>query len=383
MENKDNLLVGLGILFRNRKFILTITGIVFVGSVIIALLLPVYYKSSTIFYAASPDLSNPDKMFGGGSGESQYYGTNDDVDRLLTIAQSNELLDYMINEFHLYKHYDIDSTSPKSSFYIREKLLGLYNVQKTKYDAIQLSVEDKDPKIAADMANAARDKISLIAKNLVKSSQKQQMDTYKSSIKESTAQLNVLGDSLASMRERFGIYNPETQGEILATMLATAQGKVSALQGKLNAMLDASGTPRDSIRRVSANLKGAEAQLVQVKSDVEKFNQGSGRVSAMTEEHENAKTQISWDSERLKHWEAAYNADYPVIHLVETAAVPIVKSRPMRTIIVLASTFVALLFSLIGALLYDQYGNVNWKKVLHESENGTVQKSSREILHKN
>ncbi|MCB0662205.1 MAG: hypothetical protein KDC24_05675 [Saprospiraceae bacterium] len=383
MENKDNLLAGIGILFRNRKFILTITGIVFVGSIIIALLLPVYFKSSTIFYAASPDLSNPDKMFGGGSGESQYYGTNDDVDRLLTIAQGNELLDYMISEFHLYKHYGIDSTSPKSSFYIREKLLGLYNVQKTKYDAIQLSVEDKDPKLAAAMANAARDKITEIAKNLVKTSQKQQMDTYKASIKESTAQLNTLGDSLAKMREQYGIYNPETQGEILATMLAKAQGNVSALQGKLNAMVDASGTPRDSIRRVSANLKGAEAQLAQVKTDVEKFNQGSGKVSVMTEEHENGKKQISWDSERLKHWEAAYSADYPVIHLVETAAVPIVKSRPMRTIIVLASTFVAFLFSIIGALIYDQYGKVNWKEVIDESENGTVKKSSKGILQNN
>jgi tyrosine-protein kinase Etk/Wzc len=383
MENKDNLLVGLGILFRHRKFILMITGIVFVGSIVIALLLPVYYKSSTIFYAASPDLSNPDKMFGGGSGESQYYGTNDDVDRLLTIAQGNELLSYLIKEFDLYEHYNVDSTSPKSSFYIKEKLLGLYNVQKTKYDAIQLSVEDKDPKQAAAMANAARDKISFIAKNLVKSSQKQQMDTYKSSISESSAKLNILGDSLAGLRERFGIYNPETQGEILATMLATAQGKVSALQGKLDALVEASGTPRDTIRRVSANLKGAEAQLTQVKADVEKFNQGSSRVSALTEEHENAKKQISWDNERLKHWEAAYNAAYPVIHLVETASIPLVKSRPMRTIIVLASTFVAFLFAVIGALLFEQYGNVNWKKVMQESDNGSIKKSSREILQNN
>lgn len=383
MENKDNLLVGLGILFRHRKFILMITGIVFVGSIIIALLLPVYYKSSTIFYAASPDLSNPDKMFGGGSGESRYYGTNDDMDRLLTIAQGNELLTYMIKEFDLYQHYGIDSTSPKSSFYIGEKLLGLYNVQKTKYDAIQLSVEDKNPKLAAEMANAARSKIASIAKDLIKNSQKKQMDTYKSSIAESSRSLTILGDSLATLREKYGIYNPETQGEILATMLATAQGKVSSLQGKLEAMEQTSGTPRDSIRRVAANLKGAEAQLSQVKSDVEKFNNGSSRVSALTEEHENAKKQISWDTERLKHWEAAYNAEYPVIHLVERASVPLVKSRPMRTMIVLASTFVAFLFAVIGALLFDQYGKVNWKKVMREPDNKSVKKSSREILQNN
>ncbi|MEZ4948632.1 MAG: hypothetical protein R2769_13560 [Saprospiraceae bacterium] len=382
MENKDNLLVGLGILFRQRRFIILVTGIVFLGSIVISLLLPVYYKSSTTFYAASPDLANPDKMFGGGSGESEYYGDGDDVDRLLTIAQGNELLDFLINEFHLYEHYDIDSTGPKSSFYIREKLLGLYNVQKTKYDAIQLSVEDKDPKIAAAMANAAREKLSKVTKELVKSSQRQQMETYKNSITEGTNKLNVLGDSLATLRERYGIYNPETQGEILATMLATSQGKVSGLRGKLDALTSSNGVNRDTIRLVKANLTGAEAQLAQIKEDVNKFNQGSSRVSAMTEEHENAKKQVSWDTERLKHWEAAYNAEFPVIHLVESAAVPLVKSRPIRAIIVLASTMVAFLFSVIGVLLYNQYREVNWKKVMSDNENGAVSKSSKSVFQK-
>ena len=111
-------------------------------------------------------------MFGGGNTDFKYYGTTDDVERLLTIATSGELVDYMVKEFNLYEHYEMDSTGAKSAFYIAEKFNGLYNVQKTKYDALALSMEDQNPELCAKMANAARKKIESINLQLAKEGQK-------------------------------------------------------------------------------------------------------------------------------------------------------------------------------------------------------------------
>ena len=44
---------------------------------------------------------------------------------------------------------------------------------------------------------------------------------------------------------------------------------------------------------------------------------------------------------------------------------PVIKSRPKRSIIVLATVAIAFLFSLIGALLFDTYKDVNWKDIYH------------------
>ena len=49
--------------------------------------------------------------------------------------------------------------------------------------------------------------------------------------------------------------------------------------------------------------------------------------------------------------------------IVEDAARPQVKSRPFRTLIVLAAIFVTFFFTLIGILLFEAYSDVDWKAV--------------------
>ena len=86
------------------------------GSIIIVLLLPVYYQSSTIFLAASPDILTDRGLFGTATRDPQQFGNNNDNDRFLTIAESDELASYLINKFDLYQHYDIDSSGSKSGY---------------------------------------------------------------------------------------------------------------------------------------------------------------------------------------------------------------------------------------------------------------------------
>ena len=48
--------------------------------------------------------------------EIDYFGTASDVDRILTIANTSSLIDYVINHFHLMEHYDIDSTKEMARY---------------------------------------------------------------------------------------------------------------------------------------------------------------------------------------------------------------------------------------------------------------------------
>ena len=91
-----------------------------------------------------------------------YYGDGKDLDRLLSISHSTGLIDYLIKEFDLYEHYKIDSTSSRGPTQMMVKFRKLYKPIKSKYDAIELSVEDTDNVLASNMANAAREKISQI-----------------------------------------------------------------------------------------------------------------------------------------------------------------------------------------------------------------------------
>ena len=97
-----------------------------------------------------------DQLFGHSTHEMDFYGSSQDLDRLLTICHSNEIKDQLVRNFNLYQHYDIDSTGALANHKIRTKLDKLMTIIKTKYDAIDLSIEDKDKILAASMANAAR-----------------------------------------------------------------------------------------------------------------------------------------------------------------------------------------------------------------------------------
>ncbi|MEN0045763.1 MAG: hypothetical protein AAF806_01755 [Bacteroidota bacterium] len=358
MEQQDNLLGVLKTLAHYFKFILGVCTIVGIGSIIIVLLLPVYYKASTVFLAASPDILTERGLFGTANRDPQQFGNNNDNDRLLTIAESDELANYIINRFELYEHYDIDSSNAKSAFYIKEQFRGLYEVKRTKRDAIQLSIEDKDPKIAASMTNAAREKIDAISLGLTKDLLDKQIKTFEQNIGNKSQTLNVLSDSLQAVRSRYGIYNTEAQSESLASSISSKQAKLSSSRAKLNASKTQKG--RDTL---ATNIAGLEKELENLQGQLQKLNEGMPRVMALEEEYDQAVKQVSFDKERLKQLQAAYSAEVSSIILVENAAVPIVKSRPVRSILVLASVVAAFIFMVMGVLLYDNYKDLDWKGI--------------------
>lgn len=365
MEYKESLLGVVQTLFKWKKPILltTLTGAV--GSVIISLLLPVYYESATTFYAASPDMAMPERMFGTTNEAMEYYGEDEDIDRIMTIATSNELADYLIRTFNLYQHYDIDSTNAKAPYYVRLKFDKLYTVQKTKYDAIQLTVEDRDREMAAAMANAARVKIDEIAQRLIKASQTELINAYTSNIQEKESMLDELNDSLRTIRSKYGVYNTETQSELLATLLAQADAKRTNAQARLEVFQNSPGVPRDTISNLKATVQGALKEVISLEERLEKFNQGMATVEVLVQVHAQAGKQLGEDKERFKQIKTAQGSPFPAIHLVEEAAVPIIKSRPKRSIIVLAITALSFLFSAIGVLIFDTYKDVNWDSIVN------------------
>ena len=364
MENNENLMGVVKTLYKFRRLIIRACMAVFIGSIIISLLLPVYYKSTTTFYAASTDFVNPDKMFGGGATDFRYYGAGDDIERLLTIAVSGGLIEHMVKEFNLYEHYDIDSTSVKAPFYVAEKFNGLYNVQKTKYDALMLSVEDEDPVMSARMANAARKKIESISLALAKKGQAQQINSMLSSIDKQENELRIIADSLKKLREQYSIYDIESQGETISSLFSTATAAYSKLEGKYEALKNSPSTPRDSVKKVEIELLASQNQIANLKKDIDLFNQGRSTVEVLSEQHEAARKQLSWNKEWEKKIQAANESDATIIHLVESAQIPISKARPVRSIIVLASTVLAFFLTVLGILIFDQYQNVDWSSVL-------------------
>jgi tyrosine-protein kinase Etk/Wzc len=122
MKPQDNLLGVIKNLYHRRRFIIytcIAAGVLTAG---ISLLLPNYYRSTTVFLAGSPDQANPQLLFSQGTREAGYYGTENDIDRILTLAESNELIYFLVDSFQLYEHYKINKDRPKASFKVEGRV---------------------------------------------------------------------------------------------------------------------------------------------------------------------------------------------------------------------------------------------------------------------
>ncbi len=358
----DNLLGVVAALVRWRRFLLAAVVSAAVGTAVVSLLfLDDYYKSTSIFYVASPDLFKPEQISGTSQKDMEYYGTEDDIDRALTIATSGEVEEYLIQKFDLYRHYKIDSTAVRASFRVREALEKLYEVTKNKHNAIELSVEDTDKKIAAAMANAARDKTDEIAQRLIKESQSNLVQTLSRSIAEKEIRVKQLSDTLSNLQKRYGIFDVETQTEGITTISAQAQSNLIRSKAKYEQLAKTQGISQDTLNQIAANIKGYEAEFKQTTSKLDLYGQGMNQVSQYAQMFRLERERLSSDRERLTQLSTAFGSKISALHLIETAKVSVQKSRPKRVLIILSAAFITLLFSVLAVLVLDNYRDVNWK----------------------
>jgi len=361
MNNDYSLIHVLKILARWKKHIFIATGVVALISVVGTLLKPNYYKSTVVVYAASPTLANPDPI---GGGEKLYYiyGTGEDLDRLFSLANSSTVKSYLINKFDLAKHYEIDTSSSKGRAKVFAKFNKLYETKKTKYDGLELSIEDTDPVRARDMVAAARIKIEDIAQKIIKESQHMLMEALNGGIENQQKILKVKGDSLTKLKDKYQIYDSYAQAKALAEMTTSNVTNLAGMQAQVKAM-KTFGLPRDTINKVRAKIAGLKSKKIMTDSIIKSFNKGVLSVRLMEVEQNKGVDEVALEKERYKKLQASYNKSFAALHILEREDIPNEKSRPKRSLIVLGLTFLAFVLSCLAVLLIEGTKNINWREI--------------------
>jgi len=366
MSQNDNLLDLVNAVYRWRKPIIISCILAAVLSSIAALMLPNFYTSKTIFYAASPDLAKP-LPIGQSNTKRDIYGSNTDLDRLTSIANSGELTDYLINEFDLYNRYEIDPAGSQAGYDVRLMVAKAYNTQKNKFDALELTFEDKDPEVAATIAKAAREKINEIGQSVIKESQAKLLKNYEQLIKEKGEYQEQLISKISELKSEYKIFNSDSKGKILSEQLTSTKSKYANAKSRLE-YYKTDPFLQDSIPMLKAKVSGLSKQLDALNKDAISYSGGSGEIEKLGTELNRLSTQFAVDKERYKQLKSAYNSPFSALHLVQEAEVPHIKSRPIRWVIVVGATAVTFFLSMIWVLFMHQYKDVNWKSVFSDEK---------------
>ncbi|MGK0388286.1 MAG: tyrosine-protein kinase Etk/Wzc [Maribacter sp.] len=359
--SRDNLLDMVRTIFKWKKPIITTCLAIGIITAAISLLLPNYYEASTTFYAASPSLQSPNL----GEKELQFYGTGEDMDRLVQASKSNELFNSMVQEFDLYQHYDIDTSDIKAKAKLRERFNKYFSVIKNERDAIILSIEDQDRELSAKMANAARDKINDIANGLIRGSQADIIKSYEKQISEKIKSLAIISDSLSILRDRYGIFDADYQKKVIGTQMPVLQSDIASEKARLEVYEKRS--KRDSINAISTRIIGLEGKLkaLNVGKNGLDISTGISLIGQLSKTEETIIEELGDDQATYEKYKSSFSIPKPALFVQDFAETPVIKSRPKRSFLVIGITFLTFLFSLLGVLVFEYNRDVDWKSIVN------------------
>ena len=127
-------------LWRNRRTFFTALILGLIVSVLVAFILPEYYRSTTSIFTVklSQIPINETSFRRGNIGD---FGETTEAEQA-------------IDKWDLYKHYQIDPKAEAAKTYVLKTLDGNTSISRTRFNSIEISVLDKDPQMAADIANS-------------------------------------------------------------------------------------------------------------------------------------------------------------------------------------------------------------------------------------
>jgi len=162
-KERENLLI---FIWRKRKILTIMTGAAGVVSLIVSLLMtPIYRSTAVVFPAATSTVSFSEQR--NAKAAAMDFGEEEHAEQLVQILSSSRIRDKIVEEFDLMKHYEIDPNDANKHY----KLVKAYNSNflfvRTRYGSIQIDVLDRDPELAAAMANKVVDLIDTVKNAMV------------------------------------------------------------------------------------------------------------------------------------------------------------------------------------------------------------------------
>ena len=180
-----------------KKQLLVIFLFSLVVSIAVAFLIPPQYTGQVIFIPASQSLGDRSNLFREDFElPGDYFGNGNDLDRLLAIAQSPSVIRYLVSRFSLVNYYDINPHLPHPQTRAAHQLKKQMQIEKTELSTLRLTVWDHQPKMAADLANAAVEKIREENQQLLVTARSGLVQALQKHLGEISRQLGQLPDSL-------------------------------------------------------------------------------------------------------------------------------------------------------------------------------------------
>jgi len=345
-------------LAKHKKLILGAPLIAGILAAVFSLFQPNIYTADTLILppqqqsSASALLGQPGALSGMAGAASGIKNPNDTY---VAMLKSRTIQDNMIQRFKLQNIYQ--TKTPGAT---RQILSGATNIVSGKDGLITVSVDDKDPKRAANLANGYVDELRRLTKVFAVTEASQRRLFFEKQLMQAKQNLGDCEIALKQLQEKTGIIQLDAQAQQIIGTAAGLKAQIAMKEVELGAMRTfATGNNPDYIR-TQQMLGGLRAQLAKLET---------GTVS--TSEVPETGLEYIRKTRDLKYAETIYELlakqfemakideakESSVIQVLDKAVTPEQKSKPQRSIAVLLAAVATGVLAVLWAFITEALQN--------------------------
>jgi uncharacterized protein involved in exopolysaccharide biosynthesis len=357
----------LEIILRRKKMIILVTFFAFVFSIALALNSTKIYRATALILPPQQDQALRAMMLGGVAGGGAGGGLSGlgllnkvtPADQYASILESERITGAIIDRFKL-----MDDYKAKYRLDMYYKMQKKVDITAGKKDGIiSISVEDKDPKKAADIANAYIEELGKLNVEMSVSDAGLNRGFLEKQLAKAKANLAQAEDATKAFQSKYNAINISDQGRASIEGVAMLKAQLAAQEVQLSATRTQFTDSTQEVESINATINKLKSQIVKLEGVGTGTIPSVGSIPGLAQEHmrllREFKIQATLVELLTKQNELAKLSEEKNINsiqVIQRAQAPDKKVKPKRVKKVLLTTFLAFALS-IAAVIARHHSN--------------------------
>jgi len=367
-EEEANLLDYWRVLTRYRKLIALIVPVSFGISVVISLLLPTVYASTTRIFAPRQENSLGtgvlEQLPGGLSGLASGTLGGTTADLWVGFLQSQTLRDAMIEMFDLRKLYEAKTIEEA-----RNSFDNRISIKRSKEGIISITLEDKVPERAAEMANAMVEELDRINREAGMSAGRRMRIFVEKRLNEAKVSLVRTEEDLREFQEKYRAIKLDDQSKAIIEAIGLIKGQLMGKEVELQTLLSFATSNNPQVEMLRAEIGALRQRLTELEEGSDLDSSGSQnqdifiptsrmpdlslRYARLLREFKIQETIFELLNQQYEIARVQEAKDSPTVQVLDTAKIPEKKSGPKRRRFIILLTIMGAVISVLMAYFFE------------------------------
>jgi capsule polysaccharide export protein KpsE/RkpR len=355
-------------LLRHKRFIVGGTfGVAIMTLSVCFIVSPIYTGLTTVLppQQSASSASFPSQLLSQvGGAASMLLGSalpTTSGDLFVGLLEDNSILDPVIDRFDLMSYYDIDTR-------VETRKMITDNVLKAEKDSksgiVSISVDDKDPQRAADMANMFADELKKVVEGFTVSEASIRRIFFDRELQKAHEELSKAEEDMQAFQEKTGTLKIEEQAAAVLQGVALLKANIVSKEVQLQVMRTYATPSNPDLKKFEEELRALQEQLKKQEQKQELFSANAlmplGQIPSLGVEYvrkqrdckyREAVYQIVAQQYQTARLDEAREA--LVVQVIQKATPPDKKTKPRAALVTALSVVLGAGFFTIAALFIE------------------------------